>query len=1228
MSSFATASVAPDQPQRENALYPTRSILVQAPAGSGKTDLLTRRFLRLLAEVDSPDQIVAITFTNAAAAEMRHRILAELEKAAHAEPGSTTNENAAESIEIQTRDDSVPDDFSMETLARRALARSHALGWNLTELPVQLRILTIDAFCRELALQQPLLSGLGGGLDIHEQPGDLYRRAARRALEQIDGGDPDLQAAIGDLLWWRDNDWQQLEDLLVAMLANRHRWMHYFVLGRDQEWDAVRERLERPFANSVRECLATVEMLLAQVPYGREEALALARFACEQSGGELHRELAELAEFPVPPFADNDALEAAREAFLCVGRLVLTKDGFRQRIEKRHGFPADCKREKGRLLQLIAGMRSVPKLESALLALAELPPARFTDEDWRIVRACFSLLRAAAAQLKVVFAESGAADFTEVAQIAESVLRGEDGETTDAAIAVADGIRHLLVDEFQDTSRRQHQLLAGLIAAWPEREGRTCFVVGDPMQSIYFFRDADAELFARIRDYGLQVNGGDEPLRFDLVPLTANFRTAPPLVRLLNGLFSQVFAENDGSGISFSSAEPARRNESSPAPPFALHLNFIPQTTPGKSPSSADAEEREAAHAAQVEAIVTLINSHRARMEGARAEGGMYRVAVLGRTRNALAPVAKALRQAQIPFRAVDLESLRDRPEVLDALSLAHALLNPHDRLAWLGVLRAPWCGLSLADLHTLTSADDESILARPIPELLAERAHLLSEDGRPAVARMRGAIEAAPALRLSRPTASLGSWLEQVWIRLGGEACADAVARANLELLWGCLDRLPNREQDLLGPALDTALERLTALPDPAASSDCGVQLMTIHKSKGLEFEVVIVPELQARERISTFRMLSWFERGLSEPDESGEITEFLVAPFQPKGADRGKAKEWVDRVYREREKQEARRLLYVAATRAREQLHFFARPGYRTQKDGALQLVPPSGTLLATAWPALQTEIRERFSAWLEARAMSAPEPVTLESLAASGDENNLLVMPSPVRATPLRRLPAQFVAPQATHSVASTDSIVGDSAAQLYTRHEGGMLSRALGEAVHSLLENLARLRESLDWDAARVALRRLEPRAAAQLRAMGLSPAHAGATAAQAMQHALQASTDCNGTWILSPHPQAASEVRWAGVLDGELRTIRVDRVFQAGPDPHSEGDACWWIVDYKTAHPEGFSPDSALPGLRSLFAPQLETYAKVLRNLHGEDKPIRAALYYPLMQALDWWEVDL
>jgi ATP-dependent exoDNAse (exonuclease V) beta subunit len=1085
----------PDQAQRDAALDPLRSVLVRAPAGSGKTTLLSQRFLSLLAKVDEPGQVVAITFTNAAAAEMRNRILDELR---NDEPGP---------------------------IAKRALLHSGELGWNLLDLPAQLRIQTIDSFCRDLALQQPLLSGLGGSLGIDEQPAELYRRAARRTLQQIGQANATLSAAIETLLDWRDNNWREIEDLTVEMLQNRDRWMQDFVLQGEQDWDRLRARLELPF--------------------GR------------------------------------------------VGDSGVTG---------------------------------------------------YTDAEWQIVRACFTLLRRAAAELKVVFAESAVADFTEVAQIALNVLRGEDGFPTDPAVAVADGIRHLLVDEFQDTSRRQHELLRCLIAAWTGREGRTCFVVGDPMQSIYFFRDADAELFPRVEQLGLEIPG-DLPLVFDPVHLTANFRSAPQLVLGINETFEQVFAADDGSGVTYTIAEPGRHDaleHSSPhlvtesALPIHLHVEFIPNSAYGSGPNRKRqiAAEREAAQQKQIDEIVALIGDHQPCIDGARAAGAKYRIAVLARARKSLVPIAAALRDAGIPFRAIELEKLQDRPEIIDALALARSLFNPHDRVAWLGVLRAPWCGLSLADLHALSSDDSSEILARPVPQLLSERAHLLNDEGRGAVDRVLRAIAFAVRLRSAQPSATLGAWLEQVWLHLGGAQCVDAGARINLDLLWRCLDNLPQGEPDLLGSALDVALEKLTALPDPSASGDCGVQLMTIHKSKGLEFEVVIVPDLQAGPGRGKPGMLSWLERGIppeagaNEPDDSREVTEFLVAPFSPKGSDPGQAKKWVDRQRRERERQEARRLLYVAATRARDELHFFARPSYKTVNGAPAELVGPRESLLRTAWPAWLSEIQRRFDEF-RARAVSVAEPFTIESLAA-GEAGNMLEFPSIAdKPTTLRRLPPGIAASSpALSTSAGVEPLLG--AGRLYERHEGGLLSRALGKAVHALFQQFAQLLASQLQDAALASLARQQPRIAATIRAAGVEPATAARIAAQALRIVGQAAADPLAQWILAPHPDAATEVRWTGVVAGALRTVQVDRVFRAGPAPclsaaPSDEDT-WWIIDYKTAHEDGLDPAAALPDLRRLFAPQVEAYAKVLRNLRGADAIVCAGLYYPRMSALDWWEL--
>ncbi len=895
VSKSQAQSPPPDQAQRDQALDPTRSILVRAPAGSGKTTLLAARFLRLLAEVDEPGQVVAITFTNAAAAEMRNRIHDELRK-----------------------DDPSP-------LARRALEQSQRLGWGLLDLPTQLRICTIDSFCRDLALQQPLISGLGGSLEIAEQPSELYCRAARRTLEEIGVAGSPVSAAVETLLLWRDNNWKEMEELLVNMLGERDRWMHAFVLSGSQNWDELRESLE----------------------------MSLTRAAPDAS---------------------------------------------------------ECS---------------------------------YTEEEWEIVRACFTLLRQAAAYLRIAFAEAGVVDFIEVAQIALSVLKDEDDQPTEAALAVADRIRHLLVDEFQDTSRRQHELLGRLIAAWPQPEGRTCFVVGDPMQSIYFFRDADAELFPRVENIGLDVP--NEPaLRFDSVHLKANFRTAPPLVQRLNRVFAKIFAVDDGSSIEFAQALPAREDSvqlgpylmGNPPPGMSLHLEFIPQNLRTNSRGytrERKAEikaERDTAGRRQIQDIVDLIKDHESQIEEARAwneshvgTNEKFRIAVLGRTRKALVSVAHALREAKIPFRAIELETLQDRPEIIDALALARALFNREDRVAWLGVLRAPWCGLSLADLHTVTSADDEQLKSRPVRELLAERLTLLSNDGRAPVERLLRAVEFAERLRSTRPSATLGTWLEQVWLSLGGAQCVDAAARANLDLLWKCLDGLPRGEPDLLGPALDAALTKLNAQPDPSASSDCGVQLMTIHKSKGLEFEVVIVPDLQAGAGRGSRRLLSWLERGLApdadavDQESACAITEFLVAPLQPKGAESGSAKFLVDKVRRERESQETRRLLYVAATRAREELHLFARPEFKTADDQSLALVPPAGSLLATAWPGLREEVERSFEEWCadqSAQAAQTEGSLVIESLAASAEK--VLAMPAPPDAseptrTPLRRLPPSY-------------------------------------------------------------------------------------------------------------------------------------------------------------------------------------------------------------------------
>jgi ATP-dependent exoDNAse (exonuclease V) beta subunit len=491
-----------------------------------------------------------------------------------------------------------------------------------------------------------------------------------------------------------------------------------------------------------------------------------------------------------------------------------------------------------------------------------------------------------------------------------------------------------------------------------------------------------------------------------------------------------------------------------------------------------------------------------------------------------------------------------------------------------------------------------------------------------------------------------------------------DPEERENLRLLWAALDGLPGGELDLLGPGLNATLDKLCALPDPAASSDFGVQLMTIHKSKGLEFEVVIVPDLEAEGKRSERTMISWLKRGLAASDSAGQaspLTEFLIAPIQAKGTDAGAAKKWVDSVKCEREKQELRRLLYVAATRAREELHLFARPRCRlNQASGEVTLANPTG-LLATAWPALESEVEARFASWLQESGTGSS--LELETLAAEAGSptsaGNLLQMPSPepqTKPTTVRRLPESYIAPEFPRSGASYAAshagvgLPGHSPSQpLYSRTEGGMQSRLLGTAIHALMEQSSRLRHSMEPDEAAQALADSLPAITARLRGAGLPRATAERLAKEALSVARQASIHPVGAWILTPHPEAGTESRWTGLIEtlehGRPWNLRPDRVFFApalqtleNPGPETqpgENQSSWWIIDYKTSHAAGADLNDAsarqnfLSGHPDQHREQLTAYAQVLRGLRNLPQAgtprIRTGIFYPRLHILDFWE---
>lgn len=1178
MTRMATDPV--DQQARDAALDTSSSVIVQAPAGSGKTDLLTKRFLKLLAEVEAPEQILAITFTRAATAEMRQRILASLEKAREKQGN--------------------PD---VSGIASHALQHAEQLGWKLLEQPHRLQIETVDSFCRRIAQKAPLLSRLGGMLNPTEDASGLYRLAARRTLEGIGSSNRELREAVTALLAARDNNLSDCEELLMKMLARRDQWSREFVLAPEIVFNEreIRNTLEQPMQRAILRSIRRVHRLLASYEH-LDELLRLARYACSNLD----------ATAAIWPLRDLEFLPAidllSREEWAALPCFLLTADdGWRKKVDSRSGFPA-TKGKPGnehnqRFIELTLELQRIPGMLDALCDLRHLPPAEFAPDQWNLLKQLFRTLRYASAELRVVFAEQNQVDFVELGMAAREVLRyrTEDGVLpSDIALAAGERIRHLLFDEFQDTSRSQHQLLGQLIDTWNAHgnqvdDQRTCFIVGDPMQSIYAFRQAEVELFQQVQQSGFATQ--TDRLIPKPVKLHQNFRSGPQLVEEMNNVFAAVFGNN--SAVPFVEATPMEQPFGSGS--YAVHAAFYTKD---------DRKDRDGAHTRQRREIIRIVQQHLPRIEEAQASGAEYRVAILARAGKHLFELAKDLRDEQIPFRAVEMEQLGERQEILDLKSLVRALVDPMDRIAWLSILRAPWCGLTLKDLHLLCGADEEAYKEKPIEELLATRLPCLSEEGQLRVSRLWQVMEKAQKERFSNPSLSLGSRMEQIWYSLGGEACVDRAGWENAQMFFAMLDQLPNGELAVMSSEIERRLDRLCAQPDPQVSEHCGIQLMTIHKSKGLGFDVVLVPALERPTAGNKQELLLWLERAIPEGASAEEPTEILIAPIQQKGSDDDLLREWVKRQIAAREAEERKRLLYVACTRARRELHLFGTLACDEEKG--IQL-PRTGTLLATAWPALQTEFLKQHEIFRQCREASrkTDESISQEGTAASGPW----------------RLPLEFSVQPPDKNLTIRPAREHDQEQRpLFERPESGIRSRLFGTIVHGLLERTAKHLKLHPKEELFSAIETWQVEVITRLRRSGFNLREAEYSAGEAISSLRKALETEEAQWILAPHPGADSEVRWMGMIDDRVQTVQVDRVFRTGKEIGSQSGDVWWIVDYKTSEPNSVPLEIFLQQQQLAYQDQLTAYARILRLMHGEELEIHAGLYYPLIPRLHWWPV--
>jgi ATP-dependent helicase/nuclease subunit A len=994
---------------------------------------------------------------------------------------------------------------------------------------------------------------------------DYYRAAARNIVAAVASA-----GELGDrvrVLATVFDDLAQLEKLLADLLGRREQWLERFAAADAAELRPLLEGALRRLAD---------DELGALAPLTAPAVFTELRFTLRQVASHASSEKLQGATAPwlqvgmVPPLKHGSLREWQGAAVF-----LLTQEGdWRKQLTKREGFGKEHRAARERADRVLAQLKGDEDLRAALCAVQKLPEPRYTDAQWQQLEALRFVLLHLAAELKLEFAEARRIDFVELGLAARRAL-GRVDAPSELLLALDRRIQHLLVDEFQDTSQSQVRLLELLTAGWERGDRRTLFLVGDPMQSIYRFRDADLSLFLEAQQSGIG-HVALEPLT-----LTRNFRSAPQIVSWVNETFTHVFPKVDriaAGAAAFRGSVATRAG----AAENAVHLH-----------GSLSASPRD--ESARVDELIA------AELERDPEQS----IAVLVQARGHLAGLRERLRARGVPVHAVEIDALAEQPIAHDLLGLARALVHRDDRIAWLAVLHAPWCGLTWADLHVL--CHDER--RRAVWDLMrdSERLARLSDDGRARLEATRARLEAAFA---ARAESSFARWVERTWRALDGPACLDRA------------DELRTAEQVF---ALLAQQERLGDLDDPARIEDAltakepqgdpprghGVEIMTMHKAKGLEFDTVIALGLGREPPSDEKQPLHWLERAAADGSK-----DLLLAPTLSDD-DSERLTDFVRRADRDRSRTERARLLYVAATRARERLHLVWQ---LPTSASASESKPKPGSLLSWLWDTLDPAARvASASGDVEtAERQQELEPV-LRRLADVGMSRGIQrpqAAQAPSRPPRAHGPVASRAAPQlALPFESERGQSIGPEPATVETaRPEFVWASRAaahVGTVVHRHLQRIAE--EGLESESAAS----IEQRArvySQELRLLGVEEREIAAATARVVAALRSALDDPHGRFVLEAHEDARSELTLTLRSGDVLEHVRLDRTFIA--------DGERWIVDFKTSRHEGGDRAAFLDSEVERYRPQLDRYAAALAAI--ERRVVRVALYFPLLKELRSW----
>lgn len=1124
-----------DLEARREALDPQRSFIVQAPAGSGKTGLLVYRMLTLLAKVEKPQQVLAITFTRKATAEMRERLLELIQ---YAERGQVSDD----AFEQQGID-----------LAVTVLAQDKKYNWRLLDTPHQLQILTIDSFCAKLTGNMPWLSRLGDRPRTTDQADVHYAAAIEQLFNELLAPESHIAAHLKTVMLELDFNYNKARQLFSSMLAKRDQWLRHLLQG---DLAAMRDQLEYAWQNVVDAQLSNIHQILPG-----STIYELCMLACYAAGNLVEKE-GTVSPFEVfKNYVEGDELVV--EHWHALAHMLLTGSNFRKRVDKRLGFEAKTANTK-RVHEVLQEFADDWELLGALTEIKTLPDAAFDDADWQQLLALEKVLKALAALLQLQFRATGECDHSEVTQRANLALQ-ELENPTDLGLRMDAHLQHILVDEFQDTSHGQIELLKKLTLGWADSsELKTLFLVGDPMQSIYRFREADVSLFLQV------INNAETNifpgLSIDALNLTENFRSSKSLVAWFNNTFDSSFPKrNDvlSGAIRYAQASCSKDDDE-------LACEYL---------LSHDRDQEASLLLSSIEQAISELPSNN------------DQVAILVRTRTQLDYLLPKLQSAGISYAGIDIQPLADLQAVIDVLTLCKALCREDDRVAWLSLLRGPWCGLSLADIKQVAGRQDTTVWS----QLQQHQTDSLNEESNKNLNRFMAHMQLAMEQRQQVPLASLTRW---AWVGLGGDHTLYDASRDDIETVLSLISEL-ERGGDLPSMRdLNKALSRLYAQPqsvvsDPepdnqgpdnqvANNQKPRVVVSTMHKSKGLQYHTVILPGLSNTPRNADKEVLMWAEA----QNQAGE-SDLLLAPFINQAGD-SLHYQYLRHLDAKRSGNETIRLMYVATTRAEKKLVLIA----RAKLDATTSCVkpPPKSTLLATVWDQLESKFHFPLA---EPTLSQESKPISQA----------------------LNRLPSDFIKVyresiswQVTKQLNSTPKVPQEGAEIEY--QWATEVATGVGIVLHDWLQYSNAKVLNTEVSASLIQRWRAE---LLNLRVPFKALDYALKRLVKAVKN-IQSHSEAH--FLFRDYLESNNEFTLSALENSSVNKYRLDRTFV-------DDAGTRWIVDYKsTVHDNDDVAEFAAEQVRSRHKAQLDKYGFLFSQVDA--RPIQLAVYFPLLKQLISW----